>query len=80
MATEGTTETKVNTVDYRSPAGEDQPAIKENVQIVHQTEAGDEKSVGAISTAAAAVTNVVQSAKDAISGDNKTKDEETTSK
>ncbi|KAF9621931.1 hypothetical protein IFM89_029151 [Coptis chinensis] len=61
-------ETEVDTVDYRSPAGEDQPAKKENVQIIHQTKPGDETKGGVLSDATAAVTKTVQSAKDAISG------------
>ncbi|KAF5178231.1 hypothetical protein FRX31_032182 [Thalictrum thalictroides] len=61
----GVKETIVNTVDYRSPAGEDEPTKKENVQIVHETKPGDETS-GVLAAAAAAVTNTVNSAKDAI--------------
>ncbi|PIA27108.1 hypothetical protein AQUCO_08300067v1 [Aquilegia coerulea] len=62
---EGVKETTVNTVDYRSPAGEDEPTKKENVQIVHETKPGDE-TTGVLSAAVAAVTNTVNSAKDSI--------------
>lgn len=74
---QGVHETKVNTVDYRSSAGQEQPH-KEDVQVVHQTQPGDEKTGGPLASAAAAVKNTVQSAKDAVSGSaGNTKAEET---
>ena len=61
---------KVETVDYRSPAGENKEAKKEDVEVVHEIRDGGAKSEGVhpFAGAAAAVANSIQSAKDAISG------------
>ncbi|CAN6682205.1 unnamed protein product [Malus baccata var. baccata] len=70
---------KVQTVDYRSPAGEDKEA-KEDDEVVHEIRDGGAKSEGVhpFAGAAAAVANTIQSAKDAISGGAKTsKDDKT---
>ncbi|CAN6562912.1 hypothetical protein ACFX13_028039 [Malus domestica] len=60
-------EAKVNTVDIRSSAGQGQE--QRNVQVVHQPHpsAKTNTSGGVLTTAAAAVANTLQSAKDAIS-------------
>ncbi|PON84690.1 hypothetical protein TorRG33x02_195170 [Trema orientale] len=64
-------ESKVNTVDYRTPPGEEGKEPKEEgVQVVHLTRkgAGSASSGGGVlAKAAAAVANTLQSAKDAIS-------------
>ncbi|KAM1773768.1 hypothetical protein ACFX12_043227 [Malus domestica] len=74
-------EIRVETVDYRSPAGEDKEAKKEDVEVVHEIRDGGAKSEGVhpFAGAAAAVANTIQSAKDAISGNAKeSKDDKTT--
>ncbi|KAM1133926.1 hypothetical protein ACFX19_043823 [Malus domestica] len=73
-------EIRVETVDYRSPAGEDKEAKKEDVEVVHEIRDGGAKSEGVhpFAGAAAAVANSIQSAKDAISGGAKeSKDDKT---
>ncbi|KAG6786485.1 hypothetical protein NC651_006093 [Populus alba x Populus x berolinensis] len=75
---EGEAETKVETVDHRTSAGQGEPT-DEKVGVVHlKRNTRDSGSGGGIlSSAAAAVTNTFKSAKDAIMGgrgkDNTTK-------
>lgn len=61
-------ETRVDTVDYLSSAGQGQQ--QRSVQVVHQSNPVDDSatSSGVLANAAAAVTSTLQSAKDAISG------------
>ncbi|KAH0989991.1 hypothetical protein GBA52_001474 [Prunus armeniaca] len=69
----------VDTVDYRSPAGEDKKPTKEEVEVVHETKDGANSGTGGgsvLASAAAAVSNAFQSAKDAVSGS--AKDQKTT--
>ncbi|CAL8996313.1 unnamed protein product [Prunus brigantina] len=69
----------VDTVDYRSPAGEDKKPTKEEVEVVHETKDGANSGTGGggvLASAAAAVSNAFQSAKDAVSGS--PKDQKTT--
>ena len=75
-------EIRVETVDYRSPAGEDKEAKKEDVEVVHEIRDGGAKSEGVhpFAGAAAAVANSIQSAKDAISGGAKESKDDKTSK
>jgi len=56
-------ERKVETVDYRSSAGQGQE--ERNVQVIHQPQSNT--SGGVLAGAAAAVASTLQSAKDAIS-------------
>ncbi|EEF52346.1 uncharacterized protein LOC8288554 [Ricinus communis] len=70
---EGAIETTVDTIDYRTPAGADEPR-KENVGVVHLKRNKEEDS-GVLARTAAAVTNTIESAKDAIVG--KSKDDTT---
>lgn len=61
---------KVKTVDYRSPAGEEQGAKKENVEVIHRIDypKDDKKETpGLISQTAAKVAEKIQPAKEAIS-------------
>ncbi|KAJ9166284.1 hypothetical protein P3X46_021059 [Hevea brasiliensis] len=62
-------ETKVETEDYRSPAGHDEPT-KEKVGVVHLTRKNRESGTedGLLGRTTAAVTNTIKSAKDAILG------------
>ncbi|CAK9144196.1 unnamed protein product [Ilex paraguariensis] len=72
MNDDGTVEIKVETVDYRSPAGDDEVPKKENVEVTHliRTDDGDNRSTGKVmADADAAVTSNLQSAKEAISGE-----------
>ncbi|KAK9285984.1 hypothetical protein L1049_025187 [Liquidambar formosana] len=65
---QGAVETKVDTIDYRSSAGQGQE--QRNVQVIHQSHptAGDSAaSGGVLAGAAAAVASTLQSAKEAIS-------------
>ncbi|CAK7347490.1 unnamed protein product [Dovyalis caffra] len=66
---EGSVETKVETVDHRSPAGQDEPT-KEKVGVIHlkrnKRDSGNEG--GIFPSVAAALTNTFKSAKDAIMG------------
>lgn len=63
----GSMETKVDTVDYRSSAGQAQE--ERHVQIIHQPHSttNTNTSGGVLAGAAAAVASTLQSAKDAIS-------------
>lgn len=75
---EGSIEKKVvDTVDYRSPAGEDKEPTKEEVQVIHLTHDSSPRG-GALAGATAAVANTVRSAKEAILGPGK--DTSTTTK
>uniref|UniRef100_A0A7N0ZU95 Uncharacterized protein n=1 Tax=Kalanchoe fedtschenkoi TaxID=63787 RepID=A0A7N0ZU95_KALFE len=62
----GATEIKVETVDYRSPPGENQQPRKENVEIIHQIQ--DEGGPGVIGKGVAAVAHAVESAKKTVVG------------
>ncbi|XP_038902745.1 uncharacterized protein LOC120089373 [Benincasa hispida] len=65
---QGQMEKRVETVDYRSSAG--QGLEKRNVQVIHQSHPPAENfatSGGVLAGAAAAVANTLQSAKEAIS-------------
>ncbi|KAJ7944468.1 Small GTPase superfamily, ARF type [Quillaja saponaria] len=64
----GATESKVDTKDYHSSAGQGQE--ERNVQVVHQPHPskGSTTSGGVLAGAAAAVESTLESAKDAISG------------
>ncbi|KAG5251238.1 hypothetical protein IMY05_002G0108400 [Salix suchowensis] len=66
---EGEAETKVETVDHRTSAGQGEPT-DEKVGVVHLTrnKRGSGSGGGFLSSAAAAVTNTFKSAKDAIMG------------
>ncbi|XP_057976257.1 uncharacterized protein LOC131163637 [Malania oleifera] len=65
---QGPVESKVDTVDYRTPVGQHQE--QRPVQVVHQLHPKEESSTGGgvLAEAAAAVTNTLQAAKDALSG------------
>lgn len=68
----------MDTVDFRSPAGEDKEAVKEKVQVLHEindAEANSENTgaAGVVGKAATAVADTFQSAKDAVSGQKTTK-------
>ncbi|OAY22978.1 hypothetical protein MANES_18G041800v8 [Manihot esculenta] len=65
----GAIETKVETADFRSPAGHEEPT-KEHVGVVHLTRKNKESGTGdgIMARTAAAVTNTIKSAKDAIVG------------
>lgn len=65
---QGAVERKVESVDYRWQAGQDQPK-KENVEVVHEIHDGGDSAAGGgvVAGAAAKVTDAFQSAKDAIS-------------
>ncbi|KAM5565768.1 hypothetical protein ABKV19_019674 [Rosa sericea] len=70
---QGGVETKVETVDFRSPAGEDKEPVKEKVEILHEIKDGGANSgntgaAGFVGKAAIAVADTFQSAKDAVSG------------
>ncbi|KAK7382112.1 hypothetical protein VNO80_00817 [Phaseolus coccineus] len=58
-------EKKVESVDYRSSAGQEQEA--RNVEVTHQPHSTKNTSGGILAGAAAAVTSTLQSAKDAVS-------------
>uniref|UniRef100_A0A5B6YYJ9 Uncharacterized protein n=1 Tax=Davidia involucrata TaxID=16924 RepID=A0A5B6YYJ9_DAVIN len=62
---QGQTERRVDTVDYRTSAG--QPEEQKPVQVVHQLDSST--SGGILSGAAAAVATTLEAAKEAISGD-----------
>ncbi|WCJ35485.1 hypothetical protein M5689_016740 [Euphorbia peplus] len=79
---EGGIETKVETVDYRTPAGEEEPT-KGKVGVVHLNRKGKDDEPGVLAKTTAAVTNTLKSAKEAIVGKSKDKDmdkDSTTSK
>ncbi|KAL3505123.1 hypothetical protein ACH5RR_034964 [Cinchona calisaya] len=67
---EGVTEIKVDTVDYRSPPGQVQQTVKENVEVIHVKHPDDESGIGGgvVAGAAAKVAEKIQSAKETISG------------
>lgn len=73
----GAIENKVETVDYRSQAGQEEPT-KENVGVVHlkRNKSDSGSGGGFLASAATAVTNTMKSAKDAVMG--KSKGEDTT--
>jgi len=58
-------EKKVESVDYRSSAGQGQEM--RNVEVIHQPHTTKNTSGGILAGAAAAVTTTLQSAKDAVS-------------
>ncbi|KAJ7958202.1 D-3-phosphoglycerate dehydrogenase [Quillaja saponaria] len=71
---QGAVETKVETVDYRSPAGEDKEPTKEDIEIVHLSkndQIGSGTKGGPLASAAAAVADTFQSVKDTLSGSGK---------
>ncbi|KDP41684.1 hypothetical protein JCGZ_16091 [Jatropha curcas] len=72
---EGAIETKVDTVDYRSSAAQEEPN-KEKVGVVHLTRQKRDSGSGdgILARTAAAVTNTLRSAKDAVVGRGKDKD------
>ncbi|XP_015578301.1 uncharacterized protein LOC8285587 isoform X2 [Ricinus communis] len=65
---QGDVEKRIETIDYRSSAGQGQEM--RNVQVIHQSNPNKEKSNtsgGVLSNAAASVASTLQSAKEAIS-------------
>ncbi|KAF6142384.1 hypothetical protein GIB67_033811 [Kingdonia uniflora] len=77
--TKGSETTVVNTVDHRSPAGQDQPETNENVQIIHETQPAGESAgktgvTGALLDAKQAANNTFETAKKAVSGNKTTKE------
>ncbi|GMY11822.1 hypothetical protein FCV25MIE_07061 [Fagus crenata] len=62
------TEKRVDTVDYRSLAGQGQE--QRSVQVIHQPHSSENSTTsgGVLAGAAAAVATTLQSAKDAVSG------------
>ncbi|KAJ4701697.1 D-3-phosphoglycerate dehydrogenase [Melia azedarach] len=66
---QGAIETKVETTDYRSPAGEDREPTKEKVGVVHLTR--NKGSGGVLASAANAVSKTLQSGKDTVWGSSK---------
>ncbi|KAA8537794.1 hypothetical protein F0562_027626 [Nyssa sinensis] len=71
---QGEVETKVETVDYRSPLGHDSETKKVDVEVIHLTRKDETPGSrggsggGIMACAAAAAADTVRSAKDAISG------------
>ncbi|CAN1310074.1 hypothetical protein LINPERPRIM_LOCUS27941 [Linum perenne] len=65
-------ETKVNSVDYRSSAGQGQGQEPKKVEVIHQTPTPSQPksntSGGVLASAAASVATTLQNAKEAISG------------
>ncbi|KAF5736085.1 hypothetical protein HS088_TW14G00219 [Tripterygium wilfordii] len=70
---QGAVETKVETVDYQSPAGEDKDPRLEKVGVVHlrRDDGRSGNKGGVLAGAAAAVANTFKSAKNAIVGSGK---------
>ncbi|XP_024020660.1 uncharacterized protein LOC21392621 [Morus notabilis] len=67
---QGEVETKVNTVDYQSSAGQGQQ--KRDVQVIHKSHPSENSTTtgggSVLSSAATAASAAVQSSKDALSG------------
>ncbi|CAL1396013.1 unnamed protein product [Linum trigynum] len=68
---ESAVETKVETVDHRSTAGEEGQAGKEKVGVVHLRKKDSGERPGVLASATAAVSNTFKSAKEAIMGKGK---------
>lgn len=70
---EGGAEVKVETVDYRIPAGRDQAEPdKQTVEVTHVIHEGEKPGTGnVVAGAAGKVTGAVQSAKEAVSEEKK---------
>ncbi|XP_042488650.1 uncharacterized protein LOC122068809 [Macadamia integrifolia] len=76
---EGLQETIVETVDYRSYAGQDpqKQLRREDVEVIHQhhpDQGGSGSGAGVLGGAASVIANTIKSAKDAISGGGTTND------
>ncbi|XP_073128748.1 uncharacterized protein [Henckelia pumila] len=65
----GAPEIKVETVDYRKPAGREAEPQMETVEVTHVVHEGEKP--GVVAEAAGKVAGAVQSAKEAVSGDKK---------
>lgn len=75
---EGAIETKVETVDERSPPGQSEEPRNEKTTVVHLTrkQGDDSQGRGVLGSAAAAVANTLRSAKDAIFGKGKERNDD----
>lgn len=65
---EGAVEVKVETVDHRSPPGNDQTPKGEKVQVIHEYQEDGGAGGSVLASASAALARTLHSAKDAISG------------